>query len=58
MLFSTRYDATPSGECQCQVVEPPGKFASGRFTSWETSSPLPIAVFTQRDGVVDVVGRL
>ena len=44
MLFSTRYDATPSGECQCQVVEPPGKFASGGFAGCETSSPFAIAV--------------
>ncbi|MFL5925475.1 MAG: hypothetical protein ACJ77E_00875 [Gaiellaceae bacterium] len=44
MLFSTRYDAIPSGECQCHVVDPAGKFASGRFVSCETSSPFPIAV--------------
>ncbi len=46
-----------SGECQCQVQEPPGKFASGGFTEVgptgakvgpgvaPTSSPAEIPVF-------------
>jgi hypothetical protein len=43
MLFSTRYEAIGSAECQLNVREPPGKFASGALTTFDTRRPLPIA---------------